>query len=889
MSSEHDILIKKTARLTRRAQIYLFWEQYSPVFAKAAAMLALFLIGSFSGLWQWLGDPFRLVLLLAAIVYLILAFRKAAGQKSPSRSAAMRRVEQDSNSLHRPLDTLQDRPAITDAGWDRHYAKAEKAAEQLKPPKLRPVLAGMDKYYLRFAIPAILALSLFMGASDNFERLRHSLTPGWLSGSYGDDITFEAWVDPPAYTGRPPIYFKNTTHVEVPAGSELVARVIGTKDPTRLKLRGEGLARHLPLTRIGPDSYEARTILKESKTASWRIGETRKSWRITALDDHPPTVSFVQKPEADKRDRLTFSYALSDDYGVEKLTLLLTLLQDDPEAGELTRKVNVPLGGRIRKTEDKSSALDLTKHEWAGQKVLAVLLAEDGLGQTARTGAVYFTVPDKIFIEPLAKAVIEHRRLVMTGQDEANKTYAPLPKLTRQQWRNRPWFDTYEPEFRLERAPKSIARAVVLIDAVTDRPEDLFHDPAVFMGLRNVASRLRYAQEADALTGIPDELWNIAIRAEFGTLGTALEEMREAEAALRDGMARRAPQREIDTLFERYNEAVDRYREELLRKAIEEGNMAQGGGGEGGSSVDMDQIQALLDAIEEANRLGDTEGARRALAQLADLLENMQIQLAQGGGGSGQSMPGEMSEEMKEALEDLADLLGEQRELKDDTQQAERAQNEEQNGNEAGQQPGAGDQQGPQTGDGQEEGQGQSGRQPLSPEQLAEAQGRLQELLDKAEGVLPEPGDEEGSAAGGSSEEDGEDGAGGINTEEAIDDARRAMELAQQALERGELGQAQDEQADAIAALREAGRGLAEQARRELEGSSPEEAMNGEGDPLGREDGGTMPNDQSEADIDSRDNATRSRELQDEIRRRAAEQERKKDEREYLERLLKRF
>ena len=63
----------------------------------------------------------------------------------------------------------------------------------------------------------------------------------------------------------------------------------------------------------------------------------------------------------------------------------------------------------------------------------------------------------------------------------------------------------------------------------------------------------------------------------------------------------------------------------------------------------------------------------------------------------------------------------------------------------------------------------------------------------------------------------------------------------------------------------------------------------GEGqDPLGRSDNG-FNDGNSEADIDDRDNATRSRELLEELRRRAAEQDRKEEERKYLERLLKRF
>jgi len=168
---------------------------------------------------------------------------------------------------------------------------------------------------------------------------------------------------------------------------------------------------------------------------------------------------------------------------------------------------------------------------------------------------------------------------------------------------------------------------------------------------------------------VPDTLWSIAIRAEFGSLGTALEEMREAEANLNEGIARRAPQREIDTLFQRYDEAVERY----IKQLTEEAEMVDAEGGGGGGGRNTDEIEELLKAIEEANRIGDTEGARLALKKLADLLENMKIQMAKGGQGEGgDGSPGEMSEEMKESLEDLADLLGEQRELKDETEQADK-------------------------------------------------------------------------------------------------------------------------------------------------------------------------------------------------------------------------
>jgi len=109
-------------------------------------------------------------------------------------------------------------------------------------------------------------------------------------------------------------------------------------------------------------------------------------------------------------------------------------------------------------------------------------------------------------------------------------------------------------------------------------------------------------------------------------------------------------------------------------------------------------------------------------------------------------------------------------------------------------------------------------------------------------------------------------------------------------LERGDFGSAETEQGEAIQALREVGRALADQARREGRRDGNQEVNNDNDDPLGRADdqsGGTLDN--NDADLDGRDPAARTRELQDEIRRRAGEQEREKEEREYLERLLKRF
>ena len=598
----------------------MIWERFAPVFALGVLCGLLFAAGALSGLWQRIGDPWRLIALIITLYFLVRAFLAARAVDIPTHKEAQRRVETDSGVNHRPLETLRDRAVLNhetakngsgeDTLWTRHQKQAQDAAKQLSAVKVVPAVAPMDRYRFRFIAPVLLLLAGYAGYGDNSERLRRALMPAWQSALNPNTVTFDAWVDPPDYTGRPPVYFKGKQTVEIPAGSELVARLQGAKDAPRLKLNGEfGLfsRKYLPLTRLGPDSFEARTILEADATAVWRVGAKRREWTLNIVQDRPPEVNWTTEPKADKRDRLSFQYSLSDDYGVEALSLRMVLLDEAGGAAQSAHEtINVPLAERsVRETTGTDTALDLTKHVWAGRKVKARLIAADGKGQTSDSAAVYFTIPDKIFIEPIAKAVAEQRALIIAGLSQDGGRYAPFRGRTRAQWENQPDFQDWDTDRALGRAPSSIQRAAALIDAITDAPQGLYKDAAVYMGLRHSLSTLRHATDASSLSDLPADLWDIAIRAEFGVLGTALEEMKTAQSNLNEGMARSAPQREIDTLFERYDAAVDRYIQELTDNA--EPSDEEGGEGSG-SGRSTDEIAELLKAIEQANKEGDTEG-----------------------------------------------------------------------------------------------------------------------------------------------------------------------------------------------------------------------------------------------------------------------------------------
>jgi len=112
-----------------------------------------------------------------------------------------------------------------------------------------------------------------------------------------------------------------------------------------------------------------------------------------------------------------------------------------------------------------------------------------------------------------------------------------------------------------------------------------------------------------------------------------------------------------------------------------------------------------------------------------------------------------------------------------------------------------------------------------------------------------------------------------------------------ESLNSSELGQSLEQMAQAIEALRQAGDKLAEQASGEDgEGREGQSAENESDDPFGREDGVNGQFDtESQVDLEDKNRQKRARELLDELRDRAAEEDREQLEKDYLDRLLKQF
>jgi len=135
MSENLEDIIETTQRLVTRARLRLFWESYAPTLAPAAVAVGLFSLGAWLGVWQWIGDPFRLIALAVTLFFLARSVLRALSLRMPTQSDARRRVETDSGQSHRPLDVLDDRPALSADVWPAHQKQALDQARLLHSAK----------------------------------------------------------------------------------------------------------------------------------------------------------------------------------------------------------------------------------------------------------------------------------------------------------------------------------------------------------------------------------------------------------------------------------------------------------------------------------------------------------------------------------------------------------------------------------------------------------------------------------------------------------------------------------------------------------------------------------------------------------------------------------
>lgn len=757
----------------------------------------------------------------------------------PTRIEALVRL--DSRLPGQPLAALCDTQAIgvrdpaSQAVWAAHLARMAERAKAARAVEPDLKLARRDPFALRYVALTGLVMALVFGSIWRLGSMA-ALAPGGTSETLASGPTWEGWLKPPAYTGKPTLYLNDQTAgaLTLPAGTKLQLRLYG--EPGSLILAETVSGR----TEVPPASDPAQdfALVQSGKLAI--EGPGGRDWAVTITPDRAPIIAADGPIARDKGGRFKQKVKGSDDYGITKATVTIALdlarvdrrfgLTIAPEdVAPVTLDLPMPRKG---KREDFAVTLvdDLSQSVLANMPVTLTFHALDAAGQMGASEPTAAILPAKRFYDPVAAALIEMRRDLLW-----NRANAP--------------------------------RAVQILRAMTYKPEGFFTNQKAFLRLRVAMKRL----EADAAALTPTlrdevakELWQIALLLEEGDLNDAKERLKRAQDRLSEAIKRGASPEETQELMDEMRQAMDDYMEMLADNMEERSPEEQSA--DGGATISEDQLQEMLNRLQKLMDEGKTAEAAELLAQIQEMMQNMRMVQQDGQGGKGRGGPGQ------QAMRDLGETMRGQQGLSDD------AFRDMQRGR-----------QGEDTGQGQEgqqgqdpEGSGQQGDGPADQKQsLAERQEALRRELERLDrqGHLPGKGGDQGKAG-----------------RQALDDARRAMREAEKALRDKDLPDALDRQAEALEALREGmrafGEALAQENRQEGQRQAGAEASaeDGEGrDPLGRQSGESLRIGSDSNLLGDKDVYRRAEELLNEIRRRSGDLTRPEGERDYLKRLLDLF
>lgn len=268
-----------------------------------------------------------------------------------------------------------------------------------------------------------------------------------------------------------------------------MTRVAGSRRQPRLTLRSDDGTEHGEIRAIGDGVWEIRAPLTADATARLAAPGTRRTWSLSAIPDRAPTVRLLAVPESTSAGELELMFSVRDDYGPAGYALELRP-EDDDGADWERLPIDAVSVTTLADREGLGTRVETARHPLAGSRVSIRLVVTDAAGNEGVSPSLGVTLPERVFLDALARAVAEQRRNVMAADGD----YAPLPERPVLYAEDIPPGPAYlfdEPERRIERAPDGLQFAARALDAISDAPEYFFDDPVVYLGLREAVHRLR--------------------------------------------------------------------------------------------------------------------------------------------------------------------------------------------------------------------------------------------------------------------------------------------------------------------------------------------------------------------------------------------------------------
>jgi len=733
---EPDTLARlKLTQALARAKYAIAWERGWPILARLLTVIGLFLVVSWSGLWLALPFLARAVGILLFMAAAVAALWPTLSFRWPSREQSLSRLDHGSGIRHRPAtaltDTLSSQDPVAQALWQAQRERTLASLRRIRAGLPSPRLRLYDPWAVR-ALVGVMLVAAYFAAGDE-RGLRIGAAFDWNGVLSPANIRVDAWVNPPLYTAKPPIILSAANKeaalplsgpLPVPAGSTLIVRSSGG---TLDVVPGGGISEVTPAEQAPQGTNEKHFTIATDGTVHVRAPSGQPQWKFTAIPDRAPTIALAKDPERQARGSLQMAYKIEDDYGVTEAQARFSVRAGEGAAA--TRPLFTPpsfalvLPNARTRNGVGQTVKDLSEDPYAGADVTLTLTAKDEAGNEGKSEPFNMRLPERLFTKPLARALIEQRRILALDANKNSDVFSAL-------------------------------------DALLIAPELFMADEAGhYLGLYSVTRQIEAARSDDQLREVVASLWSLAVTIEDGNITDVDKALRAAQDALKQALERGASDEEIKKLTQDLRAALDNFLRQLAEQMRNNPQALARPLDPNTKVMRQQDLNNMLERMERLSRQGDKDGARQLLDQLQQMLENLQM-----------AQPGQGDSDMEQALNELGDMIRKQQQLRDKTyKQGQDSRRDRMRGKQGGDQA---------MGDLQQDQQGLRDRLKKLQDELAKRGLSPGQRGDQGQG---QPGADQGEDGDGLAEADGAMGDAGSrlgegNADAAVDSQGKALE-----------------------------------------------------------------------------------------------------------------
>ena len=224
--------LRRTRFATRAAMML---ERLWPLALPFVVIVSLFLSLSWLGVFREVADAVRLPLAVLFAGGALAALYPLRFFRSPTTAEIDRRIERANQLPHTPVLVQTDRLTGKDdsfgqALWQEHQRRMAERLGSMHGDLPRTTVPERDPWALR----AVAALVFVAAFAFSLGPLGGSITDAFRAHVSRDVIParIDAWVTPPAYTGKPPVFLtadaaQPSPVYTVPEGSDVALRITG--------------------------------------------------------------------------------------------------------------------------------------------------------------------------------------------------------------------------------------------------------------------------------------------------------------------------------------------------------------------------------------------------------------------------------------------------------------------------------------------------------------------------------------------------------------------------------------------------------------------------------------------------------------------------------------